>query len=216
MVSSVLFGFERKAEKGGFMMQTPGFFKRLVYALAVLVRFVFDGKFAAPVLRLWEGESLELLEVDGGPERRQIIDKAPEKAPEPPSVAKVASDESSALQLLTIFQREGRLIDFLQEDIASYDDTDVGAAARLVHEGCRKALEQYVPVEPLRADGEGASIIVEKGFDASAIRLTGNVAGEPPFTGALRHHGWRVTEMKLPTLSVDQDARVIAPAEVEL
>lgn len=197
-------------------MQTPGFFKRLVYALAVLVRFVFDGKFAAPVLTLWEGEPLESLVVDVTPARPRITEKAPEKAPEPPLAAKTAPDEASALQLLAILQREGRLIDFLQEDISSYDDGDVGAAARLVHEGCRKALEQYVPVEPLRADGEGASIVVEKGFDASAIRLTGNVAGEPPFTGALRHHGWRAADVKLPTLSVDQDLRVIAPAEVEL
>lgn len=189
-------------------MQTPGFFKRLVYALAVLVRFVFDGKFAAPVLTLWEGEPLQPPVVDVTPKRPQVAEKAPEQPK--------AADEASALHLLAIFQRDGRLIDFLQEDISAYDDGEVGAAARLVHEGCSKVLEQYVPIEPLRADAEGASVVVDKGFDASTIRLIGNVAGEPPFTGILRFHGWRVAEVKLPTLSVDQDLRVIAPAEVEL
>lgn len=196
-------------------MQTPGFFKRLVYALAVLVRFVFDGKFAAPVLTLWEGEPLEGPVVDVTPERPQIAEKTPEKTPQPPPAAK-APDEASAIQLLAIFQREARFIDFLQEDIAPYDDADIGSAVRAVHEGCRKVLEQYVPVEPLRADGEGMSVVIEKGFDASAIRLLGNITGEPPFTGVLRHHGWRAADVKLPVLSVDQDPRVIAPAEVEL
>lgn len=193
-------------------MQTPGFFKRLVYALAVLVRFVFDGRFAAPVLALWEGKALEAGPVvDVTPARPAI----PEKVPEPVAPPK-EPETASALHLLAILQRDGRLIDFLQEDIASFDDADVGAAARLVHEGCRKALEAYVPVEPLRSEGEGASIVVDKGFDPAAIRLTGNVSGEPPFTGALRHHGWRATEVKLPTIPAGQELRVIAPAEVEL
>lgn len=193
-------------------MQTPGFFKRLLYALAVLVRFVFDARFAAPVLALWEGKALEAGPVaDVTPERPAI----PEQAP-PPAAPPKGQDPASALHLLAIFQRDGRLIDFLQEDISAFEDADVGAAARLVHEGCRKALEAYVPVEPLRSEGEGASIVVEKGFDPAAVRLTGNVTGEPPFTGALRHHGWRAAEVKLPAVPAGQELRVIAPAEVEL
>lgn len=191
-------------------MPTPGFFKRLVYALAVLVRFIFDGRFAAPVLSLWKGEQAE------GP----VIDLTrapaplPEPAPAPP--APKAPDAVSALQLLAIFQREGRLVDFLQEDIAGFDDAEVGAAARQVHAGCRSAIERYLPLEPLRSEVENAPVVVEPGFDPAAVRLTGEVTGEPPFTGSLRHHGWRATDVKLPAFAVELDPRIIAPAEVEL
>lgn len=193
-----------------FAMQTPCFFKRLVYALAVLIRFLFDGRFAAPVLALWKGErpSGPVLDVTPKPEALP----EPQPAPEPPKTYEAAS----ALQLLAILQREGRLVDFLQEDISNYDDGDIGAAARQVHEGCRKALERYLPLEPLRTEAESAPVVVEAGFDPAAVRLTGEVTGEPPFAGSLRHHGWRATEVKLPALAIELDPRIIAPAEVEL
>ena len=46
--------------------------------------------------------------------------------------------------------------------------------------------------------------------------MTGNVVGQPPFTGTLQHKGWRVTAVRLPALTAGHDTRVIAPAEVEL
>jgi hypothetical protein len=65
-------------------------------------------------------------------------------------------------------------------------------------------------------DAEGASVTVPAGFDAQRIRLTGNVAGQPPFRGALKHHGWLATSVRLPAVSTALDPRVVAPAEVEL
>jgi hypothetical protein len=118
------------------------------------------------------------------------------------------------VRLLALLQRDGRLVDFLQEDISSYGDADVGAAARVVHDGCAKSLNEYLTLEPLRTEAEGARITLPAGFDPSAVRLTGNVAGQPPFTGALRHHGWKVASVQLPT--GDADVTVVAPAEVEL
>ena len=89
-------------------------------------------------------------------------------------------------------------------------------AVRVVHEGCRKALRQHFVTEPVRAESEGSRITLEEGFDASAVRLTGNVVGQPPFSGTLAHRGWRVTEVKLPKIAAGHDVNIVAPAEVEL
>jgi hypothetical protein len=120
------------------------------------------------------------------------------------------------LVLLAALQREGRLIDFLQQDVATYSDEEIGAAARVVHGGCRKTIQQYFELEPAAKETEGASVTIPKGFDAQRTRLTGNVAGEPPFRGTLKHHGWVVKTVRLPEISNAIDPRVIAPAEVEL
>jgi Domain of unknown function (DUF2760) len=121
-----------------------------------------------------------------------------------------------AIQLLAILQREGRLVDFLEEDIAGYQDAQIGAAVRDIHRGCRKVLAEYFAIEPVMAGAENAVVQVESGFDAAAIRLTGNVTGQPPYRGALRHHGWRTTRVQLPNLPALDEPAVLAPAEVEL
>ncbi|MCP3098716.1 DUF2760 domain-containing protein [Myxococcus sp. K15C18031901] len=123
---------------------------------------------------------------------------------------------ASALTLLGMLQREGRLVDFLQENVAAYSDAEVGAASRTVHEGCRKVLGQYVSLQPVVPQSEGDAVTVPAGFDAQRIRLTGNVTGQPPHAGTLRHHGWVATEVRFPTVSAAMDPRVLAPAEVDL
>ncbi|PYS36906.1 MAG: DUF2760 domain-containing protein, partial [Acidobacteria bacterium] len=123
---------------------------------------------------------------------------------------------ASGLMLLAAFQREGRLVDFLQQDVAGFSDEEIGAAARVVHSGCRKALRQFFEVAPALNGAEGAPMTVPAGFDAQRTRLTGNVSGQPPFKGTLRHHGWIVTDIRMPSISEALDPRVIAPAEVEL
>ena len=125
-------------------------------------------------------------------------------------------DHTAALQLLTILQREGRFVDFVKEDMTGFSDQDIGAAARVVHQGCRRGLAQYVELAPVRTESEGAAIELAPGYDAARTRVTGNVVGEPPFKGTLAHHGWHATKIDLPTLSEGHDATVVAPAEVEL
>jgi hypothetical protein len=125
-------------------------------------------------------------------------------------------DHGGALQLLTILQREGRLLDFLQEEVDAYSDAQIGAAVRDIHRGCKKALAEHMPVEPVLREPENARVRVDVGFDPSRIRLVGNVVGDPPFTGALRHHGWRIASVKLPPPPRGTDPTVVAPAEVEL
>lgn len=142
-----------------------------------------------------------------------------EVAPPPiPVPVKLTPEQqhASALFLLGLLQREGRLLDFLQEDIASFADADVGAAARLVHEGCRKVLGQYVPITAVVTQAEGAAMEIPQGFDANRFRLTGNVTGTGPWKGSLKHHGWLTTQISLPEVPTTVDVKVIAPAEVEL
>ena len=121
-----------------------------------------------------------------------------------------------AVQMLALLQRDGRLIDFLTEDITLYPDEQLGAAVRTIHETCRQVLERYLKLEPILNSEEEQPVTVQAGFDPAAIKLIGNVAGKPPVRGVLRHKGWRVKEMNLPPLPQGAGRMVLAPAEVEL
>ena len=129
---------------------------------------------------------------------------------------KKTAKDTSALMMLALFQREGRLIDFLEQDITSFEDAEVGAAARVVHEGCGKALHGAAKVEPLRDEEEEAKVVLERGYDAGAVKLTGNVSGKPPYRGILRHRGWRVRKLELPRAVEGHDVHIVAPAEIEV
>ncbi len=144
--------------------------------------------------------------------------EAKEETPEttaPPPPAERPFDEK-AVQVLSLLQKKGRLIDFLQEDISGYEDSRIGAAVRNIHKGCREVLLEHVTIEPVMKESEGSGVTVGEGFDPSAVRLTGNVTGSPPFKGILRHSGWRVSAMSLPRLPDNRDPGIIEPAEVEV
>src|SRR5215207_4639904 len=137
----------------------------------------------------------------------------PTAEPAPPA----AESTDRAVQMLALLQREGRLIDFFSEDLTPYPDAQVGAAVREMHAGCRKALEQYVTLEPIIEGEEDGPVTVEAGFDPASVKLVGNVTGRPPLRGLLRHRGWRATEVELPPLAPQESARaIVAPAEVEI
>ncbi len=182
--------------------QLPGFFSRLSIAFGAFFKSLGDAEFAARVR-----------DDQVGP----IAAPAPAPAPSP-ALAPVlrAPTAESALQLLSLFQREARLIDFTQENLAAYSDADIGAAARVVHEGCARVLREHFTIEPVRSENEGARVTLEEGFDAASVRLTGNVVGQAPFKGTLSHRGWKASKVTLPQLAEKHDARVLAPAEVEL
>jgi hypothetical protein len=127
-----------------------------------------------------------------------------------------AKPSGAPLRFLALLQREGRLLDFLLEDISAYQDEQVGAAVRDIHRNCQTALKEHLVLDPVLPQSEGASVEIPAGFDPSAVRLTGNVTGQPPFRGTLQHHGWRVKEVKLAPPPEGQDEFVLMPAEVEL
>ena len=190
---------------------------RLWYAFAVGWRVLLDPLFAGRVFELGQNRAAAELPPGRGPAaaRPPVASERPppeRDAPREPARAHAAP----ALQLLSLFQREGRFIDFIEEDIAAFKDAEVGAAARVVHDGCRKALREHASLEPVRAEAEGASVTLPLGFDAAEVKLTGDVRGAGPFRGTLRHRGWRARELRLPALLDGADPHVLTPAEVEL
>ncbi|MEN8261772.1 MAG: DUF2760 domain-containing protein [Pseudomonadota bacterium] len=148
------------------------------------------------------------------PQRIVVMEEAPPPAPEPLVLKEAIPD--AALQLLGLLQQEARFIDFVQENVAPFSDAEIGAAARVVHEGCAKVIKEHFTLEPVMKEAENSRVTLQKGFDASAVRLTGNLVGEAPFTGNLVHKGWRVTHVKLPKIAKGHSVNVVAAAEVEL
>jgi hypothetical protein len=147
--------------------------------------------------------------------RERIAEKPTEK-PADKRISIAQHHREGALALLALLQREGRFVDFVRDSVEGASDADIGAAAREVHRGCRKVLDQHLSFEPVMPGEEEAKVTVPKGFDPAEVRLIGEAKGEPPFRGTLRHHGWRVVDAKLPQLAEGIDRSVIAPAEVEL
>ena len=211
----------------------PSFLSRIAIAIGSFFAILGNGRLAADVSRVRAGEAFA---ADVAPREVRVevpvekivevrvevpVEKIVEKTVEVPvekrvEVEKLVATDSAALQLLGLMQREARFVDFIQEDVAPYTDAEIGAAARVVHEGCRKVLREHFTLSPVRSEAEGSRITLQAGFDAAAVRLTGNVVGQPPFTGTLSHRGWLVTQVRLPQLTDIQAAKVIAQAEVEL
>lgn len=185
----------------------PSFWSRLSLAFGAFFKTLGDAEFAARV----RDDQI-------GPIAAPTPAPAPAPAPAPTPAAaplRVATPDA-ALQLLSLLQREARLIDFANENITVYSDADIGAAARVVHEGCARVLREHFTIEPVRSELEGARVTLQEGFDAASVRLTGNVVGKAPFTGTLSHRGWRAAKVTLPQLADKHDASILAPAEVEL
>ncbi|NPT56579.1 DUF2760 domain-containing protein [Paraburkholderia elongata] len=198
----------------------PSFLGRISLAVSTFFSILGDGEFAAGVLRLRKGGA-------GGAGGAAAASPAPAAAPKPAPAAAPApapqpaptlkeASPDAALQLLGLLQRDARFVDFVEEDIKGYSDADIGAAARLVHDGCRATLREHFTIRPVRDEAEGSRVTLAEGFDATSIRLTGNVVGKAPFNGSISHRGWRVDEVRLPKLTDSHNAKVIAPAEVEL
>lgn len=190
-------------------MKPIGFFRRLWLAFVIPWRVLFNGTLAARIRGL-----------DSSPALPETLATSQDVGPAEPDVqvteAQSEPDATAALQLLAILQREGRLLDFLAEDVAGFSDADIGSAARVVHEGCKRGLADYIELAAVRSESEGDAVALEPGFDAQRTRVTGNVVGEPPYRGTLAHHGWQVTKIRMPELVDGHDARIVAPAEVDV
>ena len=129
---------------------------------------------------------------------------------------RITAQKRLFVHLFSVLQREGRLMDFFQEDLAKYEDAQIGAAVRSVHENCSKTVKRYLSPEPVMRQGEGETVEIEAGFDRQAIKLVGNVGSQPPFSGIVRHRGWQLRTISLPELSEAQNPNLIAPAEIEI
>ena len=147
---------------------------------------------------------------------------APQPAVEPAQLpsrqAEPSRSDAEIVQILAMFQERGRLVDFLMDDINAYNDAQVGAAARVVHAGCKGILQEHFKIHPVRTEQEGSTVQVPAGYSADEYRLVGKIAGPAPFSGVLVHRGWKAETVKLPQLLHRAPDRLptIAPAEVEV
>ena len=136
------------------------------------------------------------------------------------AAAPIAANQAEAevVSFLATLQQKGRLVDFLMDDITTYNDAQVGAAARVVHEGCKAVLREHFRILPVREENEGSKVTVPVGYWADEYRLVGKISGQAPFSGTLMHRGWKTDAVKLPRVLRTGDDRfpTIAPAEVEL
>ncbi len=154
----------------------------------------------------------------GGPRREQPAAAAAEAARPAPLPAATNQAEAEIVGFLATLQERGRLVDFLMDDVTAYSDAQVGAAARVVHQGCKSVLQEMFRITPVREEAEGATVTVPAGSAADEYRLSGKISGQPPFSGTLTHRGWKTDYAKLPrVLRITGDRLpAIAPAEVEL
>jgi len=127
----------------------------------------------------------------------------------------VPRPSDGALQMLSILQRDARLVDFIMEDIATYTDDQVGAAVRGLHDQARESLARYVKLEPV-IDGVEGTFTRPALSDPAAVKFVGNVPAGKPSGGLLRHKGWRAGKIDLPPLNPKQDSSILAPAEIEV
>jgi Domain of unknown function (DUF2760) len=155
--------------------------------------------------------------------KRRLQALAENRSSAPPVRTKADDAKRSAdmnrrifLHLVTVLQKEGRLLDFFSENLMQYDDNQIGAAVRNIHDNCKKALDKYLAPHAVLDQSEGDEISVDEDFDPNALKLVGNVTGQPPFKGIVRHRGWRAMKIDMPTLSGQQDPWIIAPAEIEI
>lgn len=170
--------------------------KRWQYAFRIFFSLIFHGRIADDILAEF-----------AAPARVAPVP--------PPPVETPVETNARAAQILAILQRDGRLVDFLMEDLAAYSNDQIGAAVRDVHRGCRQSLDKYATLAPVLDAAEGSTVTVDAGSDAARVKVVGNAAGSPPFRGVLRHRGWEATRLDLPPLPTT-GRTVLAPAEVEI
>jgi hypothetical protein len=152
-----------------------------------------------------------------GPREAPAPSPAPVAAPPPPAPPENQA-EAEVVAFMGLLQEKGRFIDFLMDDVSLYDDSRVGAAARVVHYGCRDVLQEHFKVTPISTANEGSQVTVPEGYAADEYRLMGKITGNPPFKGVLLHKGWKTESVKLPRIIKAGEKRLpsIAPALVEV
>ncbi len=189
-------------------------FARLKLAFGCFFRVFYDVEFASRLRRLGSGPHLREADDGSTPAPEKGVSVASVSVPSP--IDSAVFELTGGLTVLGLLQREGRLVDFLEQDLTAFSDADVGAAARLMHEGCRKTLHEHGTISPIRSEPEDSAITLVEGYEPGLVKLTGKVGSKAPYHGTLRHAGWRISNFRLPTARTGHDATVLAPAEVEL
>jgi len=202
---------------------------RIITAFQAFFAVLFNREKAGRIVPILKGEPQPLLETEKQPDQSTTRQLVPDQSPQRKQGDR-EHKQSEAITLLAALQREARFLDFLMEGLDGYDDAQIGAAARTVHDECAAVVARMFDVQPLRTEAEMSQITFEagcfaggtagtptSGIDASLVQLVGNVSGPPPYTGRLTHCGWIAKKCELPTWSgTHESALVLAPAEVEI
>lgn len=203
------------------------FYRIFIYSVISFWKVVFSRDFADQVYQVSQGGAVVSDAIDNEtPETAEEKAETPEPTPEPAKVEEPKDEPKEepkeepqgidGMYLLSLFQKSGRLVDFLQEDITEASNEDLGEALRVVHEGCSEVLKEYFIIESVYPAEDGDQVTVDANYDPTTIRLSGNVQGKPPFTGELIHHGWKVKDFNLPQRMDSHNLTILAPAEVEI
>ncbi|QUM76485.1 DUF2760 domain-containing protein [Moritella sp. 24] len=173
----------------------------------VEVEKIVEKKVEVEVEKIVEVEVIKHVDVERIVEVEKIVEiKAPLQEASP----------AAACQLLSLLQNEARFVDFIQEDLTSATDEQIGAAARIIHTGSKKVINEYFTFTPIRSEEEESQVTITEGFNPSEIKLVGNVLGSAPYRGILVHQGWKISNVNLPKLAQGHNANIVAAAEVEL
>jgi hypothetical protein len=187
----------------------------VLLTLAVIVVVAFLG------LLVLGGGSLARLGLAWSAFRRLLSDAAVGERIRPLLEAPAAPPKSAKrsgepLRLLRLLQRDSKMVDFLMQDIAGASDSDIAVFVRDMHPKAQKVLKEHVAIEAVLLQAEGETVEIPRGFDPSAVQLLGNLTGQPPYRGTLKHAGWRAKDFNLPAPAEGLDEFVLAPAEVDL
>jgi len=192
----------------------------LLIVLNALLLIPATSAYTVPIalLGLLLALSVLILSFRAGPKATSPSIAAPAPAPAtlPPPVTTTNQAETEIVAFFALLQDKGRLMDFLMEDLTAFDDARVGAAARVVHQGCGEVLKEYFKITPVSEAEEGSQVVVPADYAADQYRMIGKLGGNPPFTGKLVHKGWKTEYVKLPRSNKTDRLPAIAPAEVEI
>jgi len=176
--------------------------RKLIIAIKAFIAVLFDNQISDSIYNIIKNRS-----ADTDNARIKVNNK---EIDTPPA-------KNDAVILLSLLQRESRLIDFIKENMDSYSDAQIGAAVRSIHRDCGKTLDRIFGIDKLLNNEEGDTIEMPDKIDSEIYSLSGNLTGNPPFKGKLRHFGWRITKCELPKWSgKSENISVISAAEVEV
>lgn len=225
MGTAIWFGLEQigaaaapDAEKSVFLNQVQEMAALLQAKFYVWVLPAAAGTMLILGWILWLILGIVLAPVVKAPVQAETAGTAPKTGKKDFLDQKIQQDRRQRLFLhsLSVLQREGRLLDFFDEDLGRYEDAQIGAAVRSIQEDCKRAIKKYIDPRPVMAVEEGEAVTIPPGFDMDAITLVGNVAGDPPFEGVVKHPGWKAGKKEVPKLSDIQDPTIITPAEIQI
>jgi hypothetical protein len=184
-------------------------------ACGAFLKCLFNKEFAGEVVDLAlsrkNGTAQPKKTVVGETPKTKVAEKEPNKEKDDNK----ENYHHGAVRILAEMQKEGRLIDFLQEDLENYSDEEIGGSVRTIHEGCKKVMDKSLSLEKILDQEEESTCRINKDYDAKSIKLTGRVGDIYPMKGTLVHPGWKVKEVNL-TQKTKATQNILAPAEVEI